>query len=67
MNDDTYKEKFIAFLEGIEMQNIPDFIELPVEDIRVVSTIFKTVTNNSKTHDLLSDLKKLDALFRRPN
>lgn len=66
MSDD-YKEKFIAFLEGLEMQNIMDFIELPVEDIRVVSVIFKTVTNNSKTHDLLGDLKKLEALFKRPN
>lgn len=67
MSDETYREKFIAFLEGLEMQAISDFIELPVEDIRVVSVIFKTITDNSKTHDLLGDLKKLEALFKRCN
>lgn len=66
MSDEIYKEKFMAFLTGIEMQNINDFIELPVEDIKVIAVIFKTIVNNSKTRELLHDLGRIDALFNSP-
>ena len=67
MSDEIYKEKFMAFLTGIEMQNINDFIELPVEDIKVIAVIFKTIVNNSKTRELLHDLGRIDALFNSPH
>lgn len=60
---DEYKEKFTAFLAGLEMQNIPDFIELSVEDIKVTAVILKHIINNSKTRELLKDLDRLDSLF----
>lgn len=62
--DETYKERFTAFLEGLEMQSITDFIELPVEDIRVTAMILKHIINNHKTRELLKDLDRLDSLFK---
>lgn len=62
MNDD-YKEKFIAFLEGIEMQNIIEFIELPVTDIRATGTILKIFMRNSNCNPF-EELDRLDSVFR---
>lgn len=62
--DETYKERFVAFLEGLEMQSITDFIELPVEDIRVTAMILKHIIDNHKTRELLKDLDRLDSLFK---
>lgn len=62
--DETYKERFTAFLEGLEMQSITDFIELPVEDIRVTAMILKHIIDNHKTRELLKDLDRLDSLFK---
>lgn len=63
MCDETYKEKFITFLRGLEMQSIEDFIELPVEDIRVTAAVLKYIIDNNKTRQLLKDLDRLDSLF----
>jgi hypothetical protein len=63
MSDETYKEKFVVFLEGLEMQRIDDFIELPKEDIKTTAIILKCIINNSKTRELLRDLERLDTLF----
>ena len=63
MIDDTYKEKFVAFLSSLEMQNIDDFIELDIEDIRITAVILKRIINNSKTRELLKDLDRLNSLF----
>ena len=64
MIDDTYKEKFVAFLSSLEMQNIDDFIELDIEDIRITAVILKRIINNSKTRELLKDLDRLNSLFK---
>lgn len=63
MNDEMYKEKFVAFLNGLGMQSINDFIELPTEDIRVTAIILKHLIDNTKTRELLKDLDRLDSLF----
>lgn len=63
MSDETYKEKFVVFLEGLEMQRIDDFIELPTEDIKTTAIILKNVINNSKTRELLKDLERINTLF----
>lgn len=63
MSDETYKEKFIAFLKGLEMQSIEEFIEFPAEDIKVTAIVLKHIINNSKTRQLLKDLDRLDSLF----
>lgn len=63
--DDTYKEKFIIFLTGLEMQNIDDFIELPIEDIKITSLILRHIIDNTKSRELLKDLDRLDNLFNR--
>jgi len=60
---DEYKEKFSTFLNAFGMKDVEDFIELPIEDIRITAIIIKLLTNNSKTHELLEDLHKVNDLF----
>lgn len=62
MNDE-YREKFVAFLTGLGMHCVDDFIELPAEDIRVTALILKHLIDNTKTRELLKDLDRLDSLF----
>jgi hypothetical protein len=64
MEDERYKKRFVAFLAGLGMQQINDFIELPVEDIRVMAIILKHLIDNTKTRELLKDLDRLDSLFQ---
>lgn len=61
--DEKYKEKFITFLTGLEMQHIDDFIELSTEDIKVTAVILRIIIDNSKSRELLKDLDRLDSLF----
>lgn len=65
MNDE-YKDKFVAFLEGIEMQNIIEFIELPVADIKATGTILKIFMRNSNCNPF-TELNRLDSIFRNSN
>lgn len=62
--DEKYKEKFITFLTGLEMQHIDDFIELSTEDIKVTAVILRIIIDNSKSRELLKDLDRLDSLFK---
>jgi hypothetical protein len=64
MEDERYKKRFVAFLTGLGMQRIDDFIELPIEDIRVTAIILKHLIDNTKTRELLKDLDRLDSLFK---
>lgn len=61
--EDEYEEKFVAFLTGLGMQHVRDFIDLPVEDIKVTAMILKHIIDNTKTRELLKDLDRLDSLF----
>jgi hypothetical protein len=36
MSNATYKEKLIALAESLEIREVYDFIELPIEDIKQV-------------------------------
>jgi hypothetical protein len=64
MEDEKYKKRFVAFLAGLGMQQINDFIELPIEDIRITAIILKHLIDNTKTRELLKDLDRLDSLFQ---
>jgi hypothetical protein len=64
MEDERYKKRFVAFLAGLGMQQINDFIELPIEDIRITAIILKHLIDNTKTRELLKDLDRLDSLFQ---
>lgn len=41
MTDESYKEKFIAFLETMEIQEVENFIDLSIEDIKLVAKVIR--------------------------
>lgn len=45
MNDTTYKEKFVAFLNGLEMSNVDDLVE---QDIKFISYLAQQMARQIK-------------------